>query len=95
MTPDVNRREFLKIAAGTGAALAVPALGHATASTKMIGIQQRGMFPRLLFNERIDRDKGHRGHTRLDLRVLAPQDSLGTLERFTAEQWHMFACYLD
>ena len=37
---DVNRREFLKIAAGTGAALAMPISGHtAAASSKMIGIQ--------------------------------------------------------
>ncbi len=36
---DVNRRDFLKIAAGTGAAFALPAAGYATASSKMIGIQ--------------------------------------------------------
>ena len=36
---DVNRREFLKIAAGAGAALAVPAPPHPAASSKMIGIQ--------------------------------------------------------
>src|SRR5208283_4434068 len=36
---DVNRREFLKIAAGAGAALAMPAPGHTSASSKMIGIQ--------------------------------------------------------
>src|SRR5438045_8352039 len=36
---DVNRREFLKIAAETGVALAIPNLGHAAASSKMIGIQ--------------------------------------------------------
>ena len=36
---DVNRREFLRIAAGAGAALAMPAQGYAAASTKMIGIQ--------------------------------------------------------
>src|ERR1700704_2178470 len=36
---DVNRREFLKIAAGTGAALAMPTLGQAAGSSKMIGIQ--------------------------------------------------------
>ena len=39
MTSDVNRREFLKIAAGTGAALAVPTLEHAAVSSRMIGIQ--------------------------------------------------------
>src|SRR6266849_8837763 len=36
---DVNRREFLKIAAGAGAALAMPAPAHPAASSKMIGIQ--------------------------------------------------------
>ncbi len=36
---DVNRREFLKIAAGAGAALAIPTPGHAAVSSKMIGIQ--------------------------------------------------------
>src|SRR6202451_2141245 len=36
---DVNRREFLKIAAGAGAALAVPTSGHTAAPSKMIGIQ--------------------------------------------------------
>src|SRR5436190_18202355 len=36
---DVNRREFLKIVAGTGAALAMPNFGLAAASSKMIGIQ--------------------------------------------------------
>jgi hypothetical protein len=36
---DVNRREFLKIAAGAGAALAIPPPGHAATSSKMIGIQ--------------------------------------------------------
>jgi hypothetical protein len=36
---DVNRREFLKIAAGAGAALAVPAPARPGASSKMIGIQ--------------------------------------------------------
>ena len=35
----VNRREFLKIAAGAGAALAMPAPVHPAASSKMIGIQ--------------------------------------------------------
>jgi hypothetical protein len=36
---DVNRREFLKIAAGAGAALSMPAPGHTAVSSKMIGIQ--------------------------------------------------------
>ena len=36
---DVNRRDFLKIAAASGAALAMPTLGHPAASSKMIGIQ--------------------------------------------------------
>jgi hypothetical protein len=36
---DVNRREFMKVAAGAGAALALPNLGNATGSSKMIGIQ--------------------------------------------------------
>src|SRR5450755_3719106 len=35
----VNRREFLKLAAGAGAALAVPTPGDAAVSSKMIGIQ--------------------------------------------------------
>ena len=37
----MNRREFLKITAGAGAALAMPALGHAESavSSKMVGIQ--------------------------------------------------------
>ena len=40
MSLDVNRREFLKIAAGAGAALAMPTPGHtAVSSSKMIGIQ--------------------------------------------------------
>src|SRR5258705_786976 len=39
MKSDVNRREFLKIAAGAGAALAMSTPGHATLSSKMIGIQ--------------------------------------------------------
>src|SRR2546425_12436680 len=39
LTLDVNRREFLKIAAGSGAALAMPTLGHTAVSCKMIGIQ--------------------------------------------------------
>src|SRR5271169_1238474 len=36
---DVNRREFLKITAGAGAALAMPASSHTAVPTKMIGIQ--------------------------------------------------------
>jgi hypothetical protein len=39
---DLNRRKFLKITAGTGAALAMPTLGQtavAAAPSKMIGIQ--------------------------------------------------------
>ena len=36
---DVDRREFLKITAGAGAALAMPTLGRVGGSTKMIGIQ--------------------------------------------------------
>lgn len=36
---DVNRRDFLKIAAGAGAAFALPAAGYPAASSKMIGIQ--------------------------------------------------------
>jgi TAT (twin-arginine translocation) pathway signal sequence len=36
---DVNRREFLKITAGAGAALAMPGSGRSAASSKMIGIQ--------------------------------------------------------
>src|SRR6202162_197563 len=36
---DVNRGEFLKIAAGAGAALAIPSPGHTSVSSKMIGIQ--------------------------------------------------------
>src|SRR4029077_6719654 len=39
MTLDLNRREFLKISAAAGAALALPTAGHAAASSKMIGIQ--------------------------------------------------------
>ena len=31
LNSDVNRREFLKITAGAGAALAMPTLGHAAA----------------------------------------------------------------
>ncbi len=38
---DVNRRDFMKITAGAGAALAMPALGQSadTSSSKMVGIQ--------------------------------------------------------
>ena len=36
---DMNRREFLKITAGTGAALAIPTVGHSAVTSKMIGIQ--------------------------------------------------------
>ena len=36
---DVNRREFMKIAAGAGAALAMPTSSHAAVSSKMVGIQ--------------------------------------------------------
>jgi hypothetical protein len=36
---DVNRREFVKIVAGTGAALTMPNFGLAAVSSKMIGIQ--------------------------------------------------------
>jgi hypothetical protein len=36
---DVNRREFIKIAAGAGAALAMSNSGYAAVSSKMIGIQ--------------------------------------------------------
>jgi TAT (twin-arginine translocation) pathway-exported protein len=36
---DVNRREFLKIAGGAGAAMALPSVGFSAASSKMIGIQ--------------------------------------------------------
>src|SRR6516165_639794 len=36
---DVNRRDFLKIAAGAGAALAIPEAGHPAEPSKMIGIQ--------------------------------------------------------
>ena len=39
MTLDVTRREFVKLAAGAGAALALPTSGHSAASSKMIGIQ--------------------------------------------------------
>ena len=34
-----DRREFLKITAGAGAALAIPPSGHTAVSSKMIGIQ--------------------------------------------------------
>jgi hypothetical protein len=36
---DVNRREFLKITAGAGAALAMPTSGRTAVFSKMIGIQ--------------------------------------------------------
>jgi hypothetical protein len=36
---DVNRREFLRVSAGAGAALAMPTSGHTAATSKMIGIQ--------------------------------------------------------
>jgi hypothetical protein len=36
---DVNRREFLKVTAGAGAALALPTSGHTAGPSKMIGIQ--------------------------------------------------------
>src|SRR5256886_13710494 len=36
---DMNRREFLKVSAGAGAALAMPTSGHTAATSKMIGIQ--------------------------------------------------------
>ena len=38
---DVSRRAFMKLAAGTGAALAMPSMGNAAVSPreKMIGIQ--------------------------------------------------------
>ena len=39
MKSDVNRREFLKITAGAGAALAMPTTGHAAVPSKMVGIQ--------------------------------------------------------
>jgi hypothetical protein len=42
---DLNRRDFVKIAAGTGAALAMPNLGHGAVSAKMIGIQVRMIGP--------------------------------------------------
>jgi hypothetical protein len=36
---DMDRREFMKVAAGAGAALAMPGVGHTAVSSKMIGIQ--------------------------------------------------------
>jgi TAT (twin-arginine translocation) pathway signal sequence len=39
MNFDRNRREFLKIAAGASAAVALPTKGAAQPSSKMIGIQ--------------------------------------------------------
>ena len=36
---DVNRREFLKVTAGAGAALAMPTSGHTAVPSKTIGIQ--------------------------------------------------------
>jgi hypothetical protein len=39
LTLDVNRREFLRIAAGAGAAFAIPTSEHAAASSGIIGIQ--------------------------------------------------------
>src|SRR5262249_13478501 len=39
MTSDINRRDFMKIAAGAGAAMALPAAADATSPSKMIGIQ--------------------------------------------------------
>lgn len=36
---DLNRREFLKISAGAGAALAMPTSAHAAVPSRMIGIQ--------------------------------------------------------
>jgi hypothetical protein len=36
---DVSRRDFLKIAAGTGAVLALPNLGQAAPASRMVGIQ--------------------------------------------------------
>src|SRR6266480_6630303 len=39
MNLDVNRREFLKVAAGAGAAFVMPTRGHTAGSSKMIGIQ--------------------------------------------------------
>src|SRR6201982_2100312 len=39
LNSEVNRREFLKVAAGAGAALTMPASVHAAVSSRMIGIQ--------------------------------------------------------
>jgi hypothetical protein len=39
LTLDVNRREFLRIAAGAGAAFAISTSAHAAASSRIIGIQ--------------------------------------------------------
>jgi hypothetical protein len=39
LNSDLNRREFLKVTAGAGAALAMPTLGHTAVSSKTIGIQ--------------------------------------------------------
>ncbi len=39
MTLDVNRREFLRIAAGAGAAFAMPPSAHTAGPSRMIGIQ--------------------------------------------------------
>src|SRR5947207_6368081 len=36
---DLNRREFLKVSAGAGAALAMPTSGRTAATSKMNGIQ--------------------------------------------------------
>src|ERR1700757_2174475 len=38
-TPDVNRREFLKIAAGASAAMALPPQAQPAVNSQMIGIQ--------------------------------------------------------
>src|SRR3984885_2329647 len=39
LKPDVTRREFLKVTAGAGAALAMPTSGHTAVPSKTIGIQ--------------------------------------------------------
>ena len=39
MNPELNRREFVKLTAGAGAALAVPSIAFPGESKKMIGIQ--------------------------------------------------------
>src|SRR6202021_3892414 len=39
LNSDVTRREFLKVTAGAGAALAMPASAHTAVSSKTIGIQ--------------------------------------------------------